>query len=397
MELKEICAKYVAFLRTLYLLHQNHHWLTFGVGFYGNHLLFERLYKSAQENADMAAEKFIGLFGREVLGVKEQSNLIKELLDKYSTTEYYSKHSLKAEQDFLEFSTSIYEKLKSQNKMSLGLDDMIMSIAGNREESVYLLKQNLGDDMSKLSMLAKKFQIKLAQNAIPDRASQLKQKISDTLNVNLANRNWGQVGFNSLSVVDKGDRMVVSYNLIIPTNSPPFVDKNKYPQGLNQFKQEMMKLVSDIADNLGVGNLVQIININEQTKVAQVANQSVPVMPDPNAGPKSSAEAQARMDAVKLQEVGESIKADLIETLALKNAQPNDLKFTKLRYVDSNGQKSIEWAMSISPNMVQQFQAGVANQRKGNPNFAVPKYVGQLFNQKLPGAPVLPAQPLTIG
>lgn len=159
VELKEICAKYIAFLRALYLLHQNHHWLISGNNFYGHHLLFERLYKSAQENADLAAEKFIGLFGSESIGAKEQGKLIADFLDKY-TSENYVEASLAAERDFLKFSNDVYYEFKnSEGKMTLGLDDMIMSIASQREESVYLLQQTA--PTTKAAALAIKFEKKL--------------------------------------------------------------------------------------------------------------------------------------------------------------------------------------------------------------------------------------------
>ncbi len=264
MDLKENCAKYVAFLRVLYLLHQNHHWLTSGVGSYAYHLLFERIYKTAAENADLAAEKFIGLFGRESLGVKEQPELIKELLAKYSVSgdESLPVSSLKAEQDFLTFSEEFYKDSEIQSKMSLGLDDMIMAIASERETSVYLLKQNMGDDMSKVSALANKFQRKLAQVAAPGQDMQLQQKISNALTVYLANKSWGEVGFDSFHVIRGNDeKLNINCNIIIPSNSPPFTDKRKYPQGLNQFKEEIMNIISNIAQT-APAEINQIVTVN---------------------------------------------------------------------------------------------------------------------------------------
>lgn len=292
MDLKEICAKYVAFLRALYVLHQNHHWVTQGAGFYQNHLLFERIYKTAQENADLAAEKFIGLFGAESLAVDAHPKLMMEILNSYKGKSLVEA-SLAAEKDFLGFSDKVYSEFKGnlKDKMTLGLDDMIMSIASQREESVYLLQSSLGDEMNKLSTLAAKF----------------------------------------------------------------------------------------------------------QKKLAQVANHAAPAMPNPNAGPQNGEEARAALSDMKLQEVGEAIKAELMESLAMKNLQPGDLKFTKLRFVDSNGVKAIEWSMAVSPNAAKQFQAGVANQKATNPTFSVPRYVTQLFGQKMPGVAVLPAQPITVG
>jgi len=184
MELFEACAKYIAFLRTLYLLHQNSHWLSNGKTFYADHLMFERLYKSAAENADLAAEKFIGLCGSDKLKFENQPLLIQECFSKY-VSENCSWEALvgcgiSAEQDFLKFSEDLYKQLKADDAMTLGLDDMIMSIASDRETALYLLKQTnkeTGVKMSKIHQVARKFQIKLAQSA-PDLSSeQIKAKL----------------------------------------------------------------------------------------------------------------------------------------------------------------------------------------------------------------------------
>jgi len=145
----ENCAKYVAILRGLYLLHQNHHWISEGSNFYGNHLLFQRIYEAAQADADLAAEKFIGLFGIDSLKAKEQGILIAKFLNKYSQSENLVKSSLDAEKEFLQFSKELYDTYKSNESMTLGLDDMLMAIASKREESVYLLQQVLGGKTSK--------------------------------------------------------------------------------------------------------------------------------------------------------------------------------------------------------------------------------------------------------
>jgi len=139
--MEDLCNFYLAFLRSLYLIHQNHHWLTHGENFYGNHLLFERIYQSAQENTDLAAEKFVGLF-KNCITVQRQCQYINTICLKYNQgSENFIHNSLVAEKEFLEFSDVFYKKLKAQKQMSLGLDDMIMSIASAREEAVYLLSQ----------------------------------------------------------------------------------------------------------------------------------------------------------------------------------------------------------------------------------------------------------------
>jgi DNA-binding ferritin-like protein len=149
-QLLKMINMYVATLRAIYLVHQHCHWTTKGTNFYSNHLLFERLYKKAQEDADLAAEKFIGLFGEESVDYSLQAQFLSKLLSKYGNYngEHLPELGLKIEKDFLAFSKQVYDSLVSgevDNKVkeTLGLDDMIMSIASSHEEACYLLSQTL--------------------------------------------------------------------------------------------------------------------------------------------------------------------------------------------------------------------------------------------------------------
>ena len=140
----KVGALYVATLKALALIHQHNHWTTNGVAFYGDHLLFERLYKSTLENLDLAAEKFIGVLGDQCLGYDLQAALLNKVLLKYKNLEGSPiQMSLEAEKDFLEFSKDAYNCFEDEGKLTLGLDDMIMAIASEREGAVYLLQQSL--------------------------------------------------------------------------------------------------------------------------------------------------------------------------------------------------------------------------------------------------------------
>lgn len=167
----ELLCYYVALIRSAYLVHQNHHWLVSGKNFYGNHLLFERIYKSAADDADLAAEKFIGLFGSETIDLHMQSQMIGKLLEEFSSGDPVQT-SINIEKKFLTCSTKVYNILKQDGRLSLGLDDMIMSIAGNREAALYLLKQanENGEDMN--SKMAARLNIlkniKTAQQLSPE-------------------------------------------------------------------------------------------------------------------------------------------------------------------------------------------------------------------------------------
>lgn len=144
----EKCSKtaalYIASLKAVALIHQHSHWTTKGDTFYGDHLLFERIYNSALENLDAAAEKFMGLFGLDCLNYVLQAELLNKVLLKYKSLEGEPLDmSLSIEKDFIKFSQGAYDCFKDEGKLTLGLDDMIMAIASKREEAVYLLQQPL--------------------------------------------------------------------------------------------------------------------------------------------------------------------------------------------------------------------------------------------------------------
>lgn len=141
----KIANLYIATLRAIYLIEQHAHWTTKGVGFYGDHLLFQRLYESATANADLAAEKFIGTMGEEALDYDTQCDLISKLVAKYADLKDEPvKQALTAEKDFLAFAEKAFKALEQEDAMTLGIDDAFTAISDKREGACYLLQQTLG-------------------------------------------------------------------------------------------------------------------------------------------------------------------------------------------------------------------------------------------------------------
>lgn len=139
--INDLCCFYLACLRSLYLLEKNLHWTTKGLNFYGNHLLFDRLAESALKDSDAVAERLIGVFNEECADLTMQAAAIKHQLEKYAPISDPIECALKAEQDFIELSDHLYQTLKAEEKLTLGLDDLIMEVCSRREEACYLLKQ----------------------------------------------------------------------------------------------------------------------------------------------------------------------------------------------------------------------------------------------------------------
>jgi DNA-binding ferritin-like protein len=133
----EVLCIYAAYLRALYLIHHQNHLETAG---YEHHLLFQRLYESAQEMADDAGEKVVGLCG-ELVHQEFVGKFAEQFMVEDKTPIELLKSSLAAEKGFQSMAQNVYTILKEKDCLTLGLDDMIMSQASDGESHIYLLTQ----------------------------------------------------------------------------------------------------------------------------------------------------------------------------------------------------------------------------------------------------------------
>lgn len=125
-------------LRAAYLTHQAAHWETKGVAFYGDHLMYERLYNAAQGDADAVAERVIGLFGGTM---HDQDPVLSVALADVPATEDVRVRCDVAEHLALVAASTAYDLLKGGGQLTKGLDDLLLSVASHREEARYLLRQ----------------------------------------------------------------------------------------------------------------------------------------------------------------------------------------------------------------------------------------------------------------
>lgn len=137
-------------LRFLALVHQTNHWVAKGDSYYGDHLLFERLYDSVVKEIDQTAEKVIA-FGTETnvnmnLQVVQLNRLVQnsQLLGTFPSSAGPATASLASEKRFLEALEYLVQSLKERQMLTLGIENMLTGIADKHEESVYLLKRRVG-------------------------------------------------------------------------------------------------------------------------------------------------------------------------------------------------------------------------------------------------------------
>lgn len=138
-------------LKALAVVHQSHHWQTRGVTYYGDHLLFERIYGNVDGEVDGIAEKAVG-FGPHLLvqPIVVSTHQLMVLKWLYSGApvdpdpQQYVNLSLRAEYGFMVLLHLAYAGLEKSGLLSLGVDNRLQGIADKHEENIYLLQQRAG-------------------------------------------------------------------------------------------------------------------------------------------------------------------------------------------------------------------------------------------------------------
>lgn len=133
----------LAALEAAAMVHTSHHWQTSGSNFYGDHLLFQKLYEGTSADIDPVAEKLVGISG-------DPSNtnyflriaLMKEFMEKWTVPgASYGVVSLAAENDIIGIGTECLEMLRQSQVLTLGTENLIAGILDKHESFIYLLQQ----------------------------------------------------------------------------------------------------------------------------------------------------------------------------------------------------------------------------------------------------------------
>lgn len=134
-------------LRFLAMVHQTHHWQAQGDSFYGDHLLFERLYGAVSGEIDQIAEKAVGLGCIDNVSLVMQAQQVMQLAQSYGvattipTQSDLAMRSLHAELGLLRCIDHCVCCLKDLGSLTRGLDNMLAGMEDVHEGHVYLLKQ----------------------------------------------------------------------------------------------------------------------------------------------------------------------------------------------------------------------------------------------------------------
>ena len=148
-----LLSEVLAQLRGQYLSYQTSHWQSSGDSFYGNHLLFQRLYESVEEQIDTLAEKMVGYLGSDSVAISEQMATIALRVQRWAQEPCPFLRGIHSEKDVQEALRKAYGGIKAAKAMTLGMDDMLMAFANAHDANEYLLQQVLDKPKEKTASL----------------------------------------------------------------------------------------------------------------------------------------------------------------------------------------------------------------------------------------------------
>jgi DNA-binding ferritin-like protein len=136
--------------RAITMLHQTHHWVSRGDSFFGDHLLFDRLYNETLSDIDTIAERVVGLGGNDLVNPSTQANQVCKLICEVFSTgmgiprpQELMQRSLNAEEQYLKFINMCKSSLEMNGCLTYGTDNLLAGVADKCESRQYLLKQRL--------------------------------------------------------------------------------------------------------------------------------------------------------------------------------------------------------------------------------------------------------------
>lgn len=138
----------LAHTRALADLAQSFHWRTTGGNYYGDHLLFERIYNETYEQIDGIAEKGIGTTGNDrIVDPIAQVSVIHSMLDRMTSKDVQPQQFpavlMKAVNAQISMISMSLKVMEHAGELSDGIDNLFQGLADLHEGHVYLLQRRI--------------------------------------------------------------------------------------------------------------------------------------------------------------------------------------------------------------------------------------------------------------
>jgi len=132
----ELWVEILALLRYMSMCFQTEHWTVSGTNYYGDHLLWMRLYDSVAKQIDGVAERAVGTAGEEAVDLGRSLDKIMAMKDLSGS---------RGAEKGLSLVNRLLMILEGADRleMSIGTRDFLNGLASEMEISVYLLKQRI--------------------------------------------------------------------------------------------------------------------------------------------------------------------------------------------------------------------------------------------------------------
>lgn len=141
--LAEVLSDLLSYVRAVAQAERSFHWRTRGPAFYGDHLMFERVYNGTAADVDPIAEKLLGLTNSQdslcpaTLAAKTAQILANMNLS--TDPKLFASEALRIEKTLIDLITATLQVCSEQ--MTDGLENLLQGMADKHEGHVYLLQQ----------------------------------------------------------------------------------------------------------------------------------------------------------------------------------------------------------------------------------------------------------------
>lgn len=136
-----------AVLRANVIFLQYAHWVTKSDTYYGDHILYERLYDESNEELDDFAEKIIPFAGEDsvdpIVVIQKTHQVLSDYSEATKDKEALSKIALNMEQRVLQGLEEVYKSLEDSDELTMGFDDLLQAMHNLHESHIYLLGQRV--------------------------------------------------------------------------------------------------------------------------------------------------------------------------------------------------------------------------------------------------------------